>query len=490
MPWGKNWEKLVSLASPPVAISAPKGARLRDVFARKGNDLVHMWNDGTQWSALENLGGDIRSRPAAVSWGPGHIDVFAVNGASRLVHRAWTSAGWGKWETFDTDITASQPAAVSRAPGSIDVFARAKTNELIYIHGKGVEWTHWVSLEGNLASEPAVVSWGPERIDVFARGANDNNLWHRCLTGDIWRPWENLGGNITSTPVVVSLNVNSIDVFARGSENDLRHLRWNGTEWGFWESLGGKMTSPPAATSWGGNRIDVFVRGKKEGVHEDLWHQAWNGSQWTDWEGIAFDGTLAAEVPSAPLSWSPDQIDVLVLDDAMTCWHRTWQAKKWQIPFVVEYQEQMEWCWAAVTVSVARYYNRRDRLQQCALANDFFLQDRCCEEQFGRSKDCNLSYPLDVALREYGHLAGCHGLPISFEEISSEIDWDRPVCVGIRWRDRQVGHFIAIRGYLDDFSGSFYIEDPGWGPSIVTYKTLLNYYQGSGSLHSVYFTKG
>src|SRR5262249_19541265 len=48
-----------------------------DVFA-PGTDLqlLHRWRTGTQWTAWEALGGTFAGSPAAVSWGPNHIDVF------------------------------------------------------------------------------------------------------------------------------------------------------------------------------------------------------------------------------------------------------------------------------------------------------------------------------------------------------------------------------------------------------------------------------
>jgi serine protease AprX len=38
---------------------------------------------------LEDLGGNIYSNPAAVSWGPSRIDVFAIGGDHAMWHRWW-----------------------------------------------------------------------------------------------------------------------------------------------------------------------------------------------------------------------------------------------------------------------------------------------------------------------------------------------------------------------------------------------------------------
>ena len=92
-------------------------------------------------SAWESLGGTTTSAPAAVSWGPNRIDVFA---------RGTDSALWHKW------------------------FAGS--------------WSDWESLGGILTSGPAVCSWASARLDVFVRGT-DSALWHKWWDGS-WSDWE------------------------------------------------------------------------------------------------------------------------------------------------------------------------------------------------------------------------------------------------------------------------------------------------------------
>ena len=48
--------------------------------------LWHKWYSGG-WSGWEDLGGNIYSNPAAVSWGSNRIDVFALGGDRAMWHR-------------------------------------------------------------------------------------------------------------------------------------------------------------------------------------------------------------------------------------------------------------------------------------------------------------------------------------------------------------------------------------------------------------------
>ncbi len=54
-----------------------------ELFGVKGDKIVHIWHNGTDWQNLENLGGEVRSRPAVASDGS-HIRVFAQGEGERL----------------------------------------------------------------------------------------------------------------------------------------------------------------------------------------------------------------------------------------------------------------------------------------------------------------------------------------------------------------------------------------------------------------------
>jgi hypothetical protein len=112
------------------------------------------------------------------------------------------SLGWSGWESLEGGIT-SNPAPVSWGPGHLEVFARGGDNALWHRWWMGNGWSGWDSLEGGITSNPAPVSWGPGHLEVFARGG-DNALWHKWWMGNGWSGWESLEGGITSNPAPVS----------------------------------------------------------------------------------------------------------------------------------------------------------------------------------------------------------------------------------------------------------------------------------------------
>ena len=270
--WSAFASRGASIASAPAAASwAPD--RL-DVFAAgSGGSLSHKWWNGQAWSVgWENLGqpsGGFTGGPAAVSWGPGRVDVFARGTDGSLRHRWWNGSGWGAWEDLGGNL-ASAPAVTSWGTNRIDVFARATSGALQHKWWNGTGWSGWESLGGAVVGDPAAVAWGPNRVDVFVRGT-DNVLWHRWWNGVGWGVWEPLGGVLSSGPAAASWAPNRLDVFVRGSDNALYHRWWNGTRWDGFEPLGGGLTANPASVSRSWNRVDVFVRGTDNALYQRSW---------------------------------------------------------------------------------------------------------------------------------------------------------------------------------------------------------------------------
>jgi hypothetical protein len=78
--------------------------------------------------------------PAACSWGPDRIDVFARGADGGLWHRWYEPAGWQDWERLPVSI-ASDPAATSWGPNRIDVFGRGQDGQLVHAAWDGSSWS-------------------------------------------------------------------------------------------------------------------------------------------------------------------------------------------------------------------------------------------------------------------------------------------------------------------------------------------------------------
>jgi IPT/TIG domain-containing protein len=255
------WEFLGGgLSSAPAAASWSPG-RL-DVFARGGdNGLWHKWYSGG-WSDWEPLGGVLSSGPGVVSWAPGRLDVL-VQGLDGALWHKWYSAGWSGWESLGGVLTSS-PTAASWSAGRLDVFVRG-TDNAVWHNWYAAGWGGWESLGGQINGPPSAVSWSPGRLDLFARATNDS-LQHSWYAGG-WSGWESLDGQLASGPSAASPAGGNLDVFTLGPAGSLQRRGFS-AGWGGWHDIGGHWTSDPSAASQRNSSVDLFERGSENG----LWH--------------------------------------------------------------------------------------------------------------------------------------------------------------------------------------------------------------------------
>lgn len=289
---------------PPAAISW--GPDRTDVFVVGGGDgsLWHKYWDGSGWrpsvKGFEKLGGKLAYSYAlaATTWGQNRLDIFGVGPDSddkyALWHKYWDGSSWNpsdnKLEHLGGDFV-SEPAAVSWGPNRLDVFAIDRHRNLLHRYWDGTNWVEWEVLGENFASTPTAVSWGPDRLDVFVvRAGRISNLFHKYWDGHQWSDWENLGGDFISAVSVTSWSKNRFDIVGLGPDFAYYYKYWDGYQWNpsvtDWIPKHGNFSSAPSLVSWGENRLDIF------GVDADskLGHQTWYGSGWypseKSWEAL------------------------------------------------------------------------------------------------------------------------------------------------------------------------------------------------------------
>ena len=278
--------------SPPTALSW--GPNRIDIFnVGEGQSIYHKYWDGTAWKPdydiWENLGGNLTSTfaLAGITWGENRLNVFGVGpdgeGKNALWHKYWDGASWnpsgGNLDHLGGDFL-SEPAAVSWGPGRIDVFAVARNGDLQHRYWNGRIWVEWETLGEGFERTPTAVSWGEDRLDIFAVGSGSGSLYHKFWDGYQWNGWENLGGRFYGSVSVKSWSANRFDLVGQGLDKAYWYTYWDGTQWVpsvvNWDSKSGGFDSAPSLASWGENRLDIFGVGTDQG----LYHQTWYGSGW------------------------------------------------------------------------------------------------------------------------------------------------------------------------------------------------------------------
>lgn len=278
-----------AIALPTTEISSAAvtsaGAGRTDVFTRSSaGHLVHQYRlPGGSWTRPIDLGGSLASQPAAASWEPGRLDVFARGTDNLLWHRWYTAGRWSAWEKFGGTIT-SAPTVAAWGPGRLDVFARGAGDALYhkwFVSGQG--WYAWQNLGGVISSSPSATSWGARRLDVFARGGG-NGIYHKRFTGTAWTSWARLGGTATSQPAAASPGTGRLDVTMRGTDGAMWLRSWSSASgWTAWASLGGRFTSGPGAMA-AGDDVRIVGRSSSGYVIESV--RASPTSAWSAWTRV------------------------------------------------------------------------------------------------------------------------------------------------------------------------------------------------------------
>jgi Papain-like cysteine protease AvrRpt2 len=120
--------------------------------------------------------------------------------------------------------------------------------------------------------------------------------------------------------------------------------------------------------------------------------------------------------------------------------------------FPMEHQEEPDWCWSAVAVSVQHYFDPNSKLTQPEFAV------RALKVPL---PEANQPWYLYKALADIERLSGNPQGPLAFADIQKELAANLPVCVHIDWNEGG-SHFVVISGYRVSPGGNaqVYVSDP------------------------------
>jgi hypothetical protein len=153
------------------------------------------------------------------------------------------------------------------------------------------------------------------------------------------------------------------------------------------------------------------------------------------------------------------------------------------LQFSMQSQMETNWCWAATTASVSRFFDSQSSWSQCNVANACLANDCCASPD-----PCNVEYVLDIPLTQTGNLQGAaFGGTDTRAALQAEIDAGRPVCCHISW-DGGGGHFVAVSGY-DWSTDDVFVNDPLYGSDTVPFDKFATSYRDSGTWDFTYHTQ-
>jgi hypothetical protein len=296
----EGWRRLRPVFRSDPGSTAPLDTRLTSTVSMSGSPALSRWGSsgiaavarGTNnhyyvkfnttgsaaWptGSWLDLGGDLVSEPAVVSWGSGRLDVVGVGSDGYVWHKPMSNNVWGSWGSIGRpgSSTPSAPAIASWGADRLDIFVRSGTN----LHQKSWTasgWSSWANRGCCITGKPSAVSWGTNRIDVVATGS-DGAAWHLAYNGS-WGTWGSLGGNVApgTSPAITSMGSNRLNVYVKGDNGRLWHKSWTSPAWTGWTDIGGLPSGSPAAVTTSAGRAHVAVN-IHNGSFSGMWHRYWN----------------------------------------------------------------------------------------------------------------------------------------------------------------------------------------------------------------------
>jgi hypothetical protein len=144
---------------------------------------------------------------------------------------------------------------------------------------------------------------------------------------------------------------------------------------------------------------------------------------------------------------------------------------------ILNYQTQIQllddWCWAAVTSSVAMRYNNGSPWTQGALAGA--LLDGSCsvidQTNAGNAPTvCHKQFDLQTALTQTKNFAWALPRPLTLNEVIDQINHGFPICCQIYWQAYKQSHYVTIYGYN---GGDVVIGDPDSGACSLDHTAMV-----------------
>jgi hypothetical protein len=276
-----------------------------------------VFSDPTQVSSSMAMTTDPAAAKMVTSGGVRQIHVIAADSSSvvkRIIYSDNTGT-WGSWNTVGNFGTTVKPAAaVSWGPGRLDIFGIGINDKLMYHYPEqdGVQLiggSGWESLggpAGGFSQGPSVASLSSGTL--FIVGVDQGGVPNYKTWKNGWSAWTPIGGVLRGAPATVALATNRVDVFGRGTDDRLYQYtafsdgtsNWESKGW--WYGVWGYgptqfMTGSVSAAVHFGDRVDVFagdgmhpfLTGPSDTVGRPQVMHAWHDAGWSNWHTI---GTL------------------------------------------------------------------------------------------------------------------------------------------------------------------------------------------------------
>jgi hypothetical protein len=262
-------------------------------------------NSWSEWAKVgSGAGVGTKRAPAAVSWGPGRLDVFAIghggavdkhmlhypeqNGAQLLGGTGWEDLG------APPNGFGHAPSVASNGPNHLFIVGADTFGQVFYKTWKNA-WSNWLAIPNSvLVGAPSAFSAASNRVDIVGRATNNRPVHYTAFNSGT-ATWEGAGTwvhlssvgldrVIHGTPSAAVRGTNRFDIFAGDGQYpyitgptevvgyaQVMHAFYD-AEWSSWHTIGGILPKDSSATNYTStgavalspSTVWVFNRGAKD----------------------------------------------------------------------------------------------------------------------------------------------------------------------------------------------------------------------------------
>ena len=158
----------------------------------------------------------------------------------------------------------------------------------------------------------------------------------------------------------------------------------------------------------------------------------------------------------------------------------------WISDYIIDRQLQSNWCWAAVTASLARFYQKDPIADQAKLVYSIFNQECYCNGK--GCGTCNRPWYVGEALDHLDILQNAVAAPVSQKELMAELKYNRPVVIVVKWQQSSTGHILVVSGFTRNHQ---FLTWDSRGPDmrLLPFKDLCTGYEGKSVWVNTFFTQ-
>jgi hypothetical protein len=229
-----------------------------------GAVLAAVWN-GTDWSELTFIGGQVTSAPSCAALRAGHVLCAARSVSGGLTSSVFNGTSWSSFSNLSGKTTVG-PGCASDGAGDVICATVSTTSTVLANRFNGTKWNKFLDLGGQATSPinctPMAIRG---QVACFAKGSNTGYWGNRFNGGDWninqWTGWGTLGGLVNPGGSCTAFGAGDLICGVVGVTDSALWINQLEGNWLGFERVGQTAVGNPGCTSLGSGKVLCAIVG-------------------------------------------------------------------------------------------------------------------------------------------------------------------------------------------------------------------------------------